>query len=195
MGDLLFHHNRVFVWTNNSCGGCIPNVRSCWRRKVSAFLEYEELLTFTVPIESCTLYTFRIVRCLLCRPTEDRVTKCSSHQAGSAVMAARGTVFLCWCYPAWCMLNYAFWVPFLSFSEVCMALYCICLWVFNSKQQEQHRTRVDCQMYWCTATFCEDQVNILILHFNWICFEWLNDYFLCFSMGNKRSLCLCRILL
>lgn len=94
MGDLLFHHNRVFVWTNNSCGGCIPNVRSCWRRKVSAFLEYGELLTFTVPIESCTLYTFRIVRCLLCRPTEDRVTKCSSHQAGSAVTAARGTVSL-----------------------------------------------------------------------------------------------------
>lgn len=97
MGALLFHHNCVFMWTNNSRGGCIPNVQSCLWRKVSAFLECRELLTFTVPIESCTLYTCRIVRCLLCRTAKDRVTKCSSHQAGSAVTAVRGTVFLCWC--------------------------------------------------------------------------------------------------
>lgn len=90
MGDLLFNLNRFFVWTNNSRGGCIPNVRSCWQKKVSAFLEYGELLTFPVPIESCTLYTFRIVRCLLCRRTEDRVTKCSSHQAGSVVTQREG---------------------------------------------------------------------------------------------------------
>lgn len=169
------------MWTNNSCGGCIPNVCSSWWRKVSA-LKYGELLTFTVPIESCILYTLRIVRCLLCRPTKNRVIKCKSHGAGPAVTAAWGTIFLCWCYPAWCVLNYAFWDPILLFTEVCIwhsILYAFGFSILNNRKNTEWGEIARCigvrlHSLWLWSQLFNFTIDL-------ICCEW---FFLCFSMGN-----------
>lgn len=64
MGDLLFHHNHNFVCVcvceQTIHVACITIGRT-FLQKV---FKYRELLTNTVPIENCTLYTLHIVRCL-----------------------------------------------------------------------------------------------------------------------------------
>lgn len=155
MSDLLFHHNQFLcVWTNNSHVGCIPIARSCSQRKVSAIFKYSELLTYTVPTENCTLYTPCIIRCLLLRP-EDRVTKwiCSNGSVSDSLLLLMLSSIVC---VELCLLSSIYLVLRSLYGTV---LY-ICLWIFNSQQQEGHKNEgwLSDVLYWSMDTFSEVQV-------------------------------------